>query len=337
MASEMDTKKKAMRSALGRGLSALISTPAAPISFHENAVPVVAEPEGPNLSVVIGGQGGEVTNSTGSTTVRYVDISKIVNNPKQPRQEFKEAELQELSKSIREVGVLQPVLVRPAPQGPIGTFEIVAGERRWRAATMAGAYQLPVIIQDLDDRATLELAIVENVQRENLGPIEEAQAYQRLADEFSLSQQEIADKVGKDRTSVSNLMRLLKLPKEVIGLIGEGKLSTGHAKAILSIKEPQAQTSLAKKAVTEALSVRALEALTARVQMISAGKNLTAERTEEKAGRARTSPFPDVVDRMRRALGTKVTIKNHPSGRGRIEIEYFSEQELERLIDVICR
>ncbi len=265
--------------------------------------------------------------------VKYLPISQIINNPQQPRTDFHSDEIAELSESIKKVGVLQPILVRPS-RSAAGMFEIVAGERRWRASKAANITQLPVIIKELGDRDTLEIAIIENVQRENLNAIEEAKAYQRLSDEFGLSQEEIAEKVGKDRASISNILRLLKLSKEVQLLVSENKLSIGHAKAILSIKDHTGQLSLAKKAVAEGLSVRALESIVSRAVVLDVGKTLK-EKTEPQA-REKSGGYPETIEQLRRALGTKVIIKHHPSGRGKIEIEYFSEAELDRVVDKIC-
>lgn len=335
---ELKQTKKPARSALGRGLSALISSTAVPISLpsSESSVAELAKivqfPE-----PITAAAEDDTEGSALRPKVRFVEVNKIINNPTQPRQEFRQVELDELANSIRQVGVLQPVLLRPS-EDPT-RYEIVAGERRWRAAKLAGATQIPAIIKDIDDKLALEIAIIENVQRENLSPLEQAQAYQRLAEEFQLSQNEIADKVGKDRASVANYLRLLKLPKEVAELLNEEKITMGHAKAILSIKEPIAQVSLAKKVVSEGLSVRALEALVSRVVVLDAGRAAKEQSTAPARGSAEehgASNYPDVIDRMRRALGTKVRIKHHPSGRGRIEIEYFSEQELDRIIELIC-
>jgi ParB family chromosome partitioning protein len=216
-------------------------------------------------------------------------------------------------------------------------YEVVAGERRWRAAQRAGLAQIPVLIRDLDDLATLEIALVENIQRSNLTPLEEARAYQRLADDFSLSQKEIAERVGKDRASVANYMRLLALPQPVLELLQTGQITMGHAKAILTVKEPNAQIGLANKVVAENLSVRALEAIVSRVVVLDSGKKGKEKEANGSANGSylRSADFPEVTDRLRTALGTKVLVRHHESGRGRIEIEYFSEQELDRLVDLI--
>ncbi len=284
-----------------------------------------------------------------SSGVKYLNTSMLAPNPKQPRQDFSDAELSELASSLKTVGLLQPILVRPVTPDPTGTsssavrYEIVAGERRWRAAQLAELTQVPVIIRELSDRETLELALIENLQRENLNPVEHAFAYQRLSQEFGLNQAEIAERVGKDRASVANFMRLLKLPEEVLALLRQGALSMGHAKAILSLREPAAQISLARRVIKDALSVRALESLVAKVVVLDTGKRKSGVLDTDNAslsnsnGKTSQLRFPEVTDRLRRVLGTKVSILHTKSGRGRIDIEYFSEEELDRLVDQLSR
>lgn len=330
--------KKNTRNVLGRGLSSLISTPSislAPSAFSGNA----AEAEEHSHLALAKGEknlNGE-RESSDSTGIRFISIDLIANNPAQPRQEFNQQELLELAESIKSLGVLQPAIVRPGRGSNDSKFEIVAGERRWRASKLAGLKQMPVIVQDIDDRQSLEIALVENIQRSALNPIEEAQAFEKLMSEFSLSQKEVAERVGRDRASIANFLRLLKLPEEVIGYIRENKLTMGHAKAILSVREPSAQLSLARKVIAEGLSVRALEGVVSRVVVLDSGK--TVRKSSEREGAAdkfKAAAFPEVMDRLRHRLGTKVNIYHHPSGRGRIEIEYFSEQELDRIVDTVC-
>jgi ParB family chromosome partitioning protein len=265
--------------------------------------------------------------------VNFVPLERIRNNPNQPRQEFKDTEIIELAESIRALGVIQPVLLRPSTQGD-DHLEIVAGERRWRAAKLAGLETIPAIIRPLSERETLEIALVENIQRSNLNPIEEALAFQRLIDEFQITQKELSERVGRDRASISNFLRLLKLPPEVVQDIRDGKLLMGHAKAILTVKEPAAQLSLARKTIAESLSVRALEQIVSRVVVLDSGRASKPEANTQRR-RGASGAFPEVIDLLRNRLGTKVLIKHHESGRGRIEIEYFSEQELDRLVDVM--
>lgn len=318
--------KKGGRKALGRGLSSLISS--APVPVAEAASPAPSEtPEAQKSStgpkIVIKEREGGV----GTPEVAYLATTDLIANPDQPRVEFSEAELAELTESIRTRGVLQPVLVRPAPGGK---YEIVAGERRWRASVRAELPQLPVIIKELTDGETLEVALIENIQRADLTPLEEARAYQSLGERLRLSQREVAERVGKDRATVANSIRLLKLPADVQELLAAGKITTGHAKSILSVKEPSAQRNLANKVVQEGLSVRALEAIVSRVVVLSEER---PKRKKKSAGSK--SAFPEVVDRLRASLGTKVNIQHSKSGNGKIEIEYFSEDDLDRICEVI--
>ena len=331
----LKNQKKPARSALGRGLSSLISAP---------AVSVVPPTETPSPQPLVVGQAALAAVPVESVVagsdmiegraVHFVPVDKIVNNPAQPRQRFADDEIAELAGSIKTLGVLQPVLLRPCSGEREGLYEIVAGERRWRASKLAGLTQVPALIKEMDDLETLEVALVENVQRSNLNPVEEAQGYQRLIDEFRLGQKEVAERVGKDRASVANYLRLLTLPQGVLKLLQEGAITMGHAKAILTVKEPTAQINLAKKAVDEALSVRALEAIVSRTVVLEAPKRPILK--GEGRGRTVDGIPVDVIDRMRNRLGTKVLVKHHRSGRGKIEIEYFSEQELDRLVELIC-
>lgn len=293
---------------LGRGLSALIGT-AVPVATDYAAIK-----EAPTNT--------DKLNDNKSGLNNHLNLKDIIANPLQPRQVFTESELRELSDSIKTYGVLQPILVRP-----VGSFyEIVAGERRYRAAKEAGLTQVPVVIKEMSDREAFEVALVENVQRQGLTPIEESKGYQRLIDEFSLSASEIAERVGKDRATVSNSLRLLKLPPLVMEMLEKGEISTGHAKAILTVKEPQAMIGLANKVKNEGLSVRTLEAIVSR-------KIEMPERKEEDAIVSRAmkpSVHTEIEDRIRRKLGTKVRI-----AEGKIAIYYHSTAEFERIIELI--
>jgi ParB family transcriptional regulator, chromosome partitioning protein len=257
-----------------------------------------------------------------------VDIDLLAPNQQQPRLNMDDAKLEELAASIKANGIIQPILVRRTGN----TYRIIAGERRWRAAQRAGLQRVPVVVRDVadGDKQLLELALIENLQREGLNPIDEALAYQRLADEFSLTQEQIAAAVGKDRSSVANFMRLLKLPDEVRADLASGALSTGHARALLALPDASAQRHGAREAISRRLSVRETEAL---VKKLSSPK----PRTPSVGGAP--APTSDVhtraaEDRMRFALGTKVHINRRGSG-GRIEIEFGSEDELNRLFEVL--
>jgi len=302
--------KKNQRMALGRGLSALVSS-VAPVA----ATPPVAPPTPTPLVTTSAENTGDTVSNEPGAGVSYIDVSRITANPEQPRVDFPEQEISELTESIKSLGVLQPILVRPFAGG----YQIVAGERRFRASIRAGLSQVPVIIKDLTDRETFEVALVENVQRLNLNPLEEAKGYQRLIEEF---------RVGKDRATVANLVRILKLPQAVLDLLREGLISVGHAKAILTVKEPAAQTSLAQKVINETLSVRALEAIVSREVVLDEPKRMRRSKTGE------ISEFPEIEERLRNALGTKVTIRRSKKG-GAIELHFFSDSELDRLIDIL--
>jgi len=258
--------------------------------------------------------------------VLEVDVDRLSPNQHQPRLQMDETKLDELASSIKANGVIQPLLVRRSGE----QFHIIAGERRWRAAQRAGLRTVPVVVRDVSggDKQILELALIENLQREGLNPVDEALAYQRLANEFALTQDQIAAAVGKDRSSVANFMRLLKLPEEVRGDLASGALSTGHARALLALSDAAAQRQTAREVIARGLSVRETEALVKRLAAAS-----------PKAARSAPEPAKDVhtraaEDRMRFALGTKVRIVRRGAS-GRIEIEFASETELNRLFEFI--
>lgn len=285
----MSTGAEKSRKPLGRGLSALLPT--------KTAAPPAAQAP-PNT----------------------VSINAIVPNPLQPRTIFQPERLEELAASIRVNGIIQPLIVRRTGQN----FQIVAGERRWRAARIAGLTEVPIVIQEVADRQMLELALIENLQREDLNPIETAHAYERLGKELGISQEEIGRRTGKDRASITNMIRLLRLPKEVQLLIAEHRISTGHAKAILGLGSAEEQTQLAEKTAAQGLSVRQVEKL---VQEATSEPAVSGHRKE-------TPQDPNVraaVGELERALGTRVRIVELSEQRGRIEIDYFSQPELDRL------
>ena len=326
------------RKVLGRKLSSLMSSTSVPVEVGKKSKKKQTKKKSNTKAKApkrqSSAQKGE--SSGFSKRIQFIPITKVFANPDQPRQKFSRTELEELASSIKKLGVIQPVLVRPVQRGNREVYEIVAGERRYRASKIAGLKQIPVIATQLSDIETIQIALVENVQREDLNPIEEAQAYSRLTEEFKMTQKDIAETVGKDRASIANYLRLLNLPEQIQTYIRQDKLSMGHAKAILGVKEEGAQLSLAKKVISENLSVRALEAIVSRVVVLDVGKRASGP-AKRKIKATATNPFPEVVDRMRRTLGTKVSLHHHSSGRGRIEIDYFSEQELDRLVDLICK
>ncbi|MEC9281531.1 MAG: ParB/RepB/Spo0J family partition protein [Bdellovibrionota bacterium] len=252
-----------------------------------------------------------------------IAVEKIIPNQFQPRQYFDKEKVEELSQSIKEQGILQPIVVRKTKDQKL---EIISGERRWRAAQMAKLHEVPVIIKDVDDQNSLELALIENIQRANLNPLEEAEAYQRLADEFSLTQEQIAKKVGKNRASVANTLRLLGLSPEVRNFVKEGKLSQGHAKALLSIGDPIKQRELAKKIVNESLSVRAVETLAAQ-----SNKPLK-EKKENVASEISNRLASQQAQELQRLLGTKVKI-DYTGGKGKIALQFYSDDQFNDIID----
>jgi ParB family transcriptional regulator, chromosome partitioning protein len=257
-------------------------------------------------------------------------LSKLQPNPQQPRQEFDDAGLRELADSIRDKGVLQPVLVE---EGQDGSYVIIAGERRVRAARLAGLSRIPVIVRRFTTEEKLEIAIIENVQRENLTPIEEAQAYRRLMEMSSLSQEQVAQKVGKDRSTVANTIRLLKLPPEAQEALSKGEITPGHARALLMAGSPADQAALLKRMLAEGISVREAES---SAGSSGKGRNASARTGKGKPPTA-AGKDPDLLDLERRLiekLGTKVEVKGTGS-QGRVEISYFSAEDLDRLLEIL--
>ena len=294
-------QKPDRRPALGRGLSALIpekpaAAPAAP------AAPVSAESRG---------------------TSREIDLDLIEPNPHQPRTRFDEARLQELAESISTSGLVQPIVVRKKGE----RFEIVAGERRWRASQIAGLLKVPVHVAEVSDQDLLKTALIENIQREDLNPIEEAQAYKRLGDESGLTQEQIAAAVGKDRATVANHLRLLRLPDAVRARVAAGELSMGHARALLAIDDPAALTKASDHVISGGLSVRATEALVRK--LTEPPPVVEIPEVPEKDVHTRQAE-----ERLRIVLGTRVTIQRKGKG-GRVEIEFVNEDELIRLYELL--
>ena len=253
----------------------------------------------------------------------FLKVSMIEPNKEQPRKKFDEDHLKELADSMKQYGVLQPLLV----QKKGNFYEIIAGERRWRAAKLAGLKEVPAVIREYDEQQKMEIALIENVQREDLNPIEEAMAYKRLMEEFHLKQEEIADRVSKNRTTITNSMRLLKLAEEVQKMLVEGVLSSGHARALLGLEDKKAQVMMAERILAEGLSVRDVERL-----VKSFGKT---KKKKEKESDAVTLAFQHMEEKMKAIMGTKVSINRKDKNKGRIEIEYYSPAELERIIELI--
>lgn len=254
----------------------------------------------------------------------FVKISSVEPNINQPRKQFDEDALLELSESIKQYGILQPLLVSDKKD----YYEIIAGERRWRAAKLAGLKEVPVIVKEFTDQELVEISLIENIQREDLNPVEEAMAYKRLIDEFHLKQDEVAERVGKSRTAVTNSMRLLKLSEKVQQMLIDEMITAGHARAILAISDKEKQETVARKVFDEKLSVRETEALVKRM--------LEPPKTEKKSKftTAEDAIYESLEEKMKSIMGTRVQIHRKKNDKGKIEIEYYSKDELERIIDL---
>ena len=254
-----------------------------------------------------------------------VKVTSIEPNREQPRKDFNEEAMGELAESMKVYGVLQPLLVQKKGD----YYEIIAGERRWRAAKLAGLKEVPVVIREYTKQQTMEIALIENVQREDLNPIEEAKAYQRLIQEFELKQEEIAVRVGKSRVTITNSMRLLKLDERVQEMLIQNQITGGHARALLTVEDGELQYKLAGKIIAENLSVREIEKI---VKSLSKKKNPKEKNVEDES---LALIFRDLEERMKSAMGTKVSINRKDKNKGRVEIEYYSESELERIVELI--
>ena len=286
---------------LGKGLDSLIPE-------------VIGEGKGKNKN----GEAGSA-----ATPDKYVKITKVEPNRQQPRKNFDEDALQELAESIKQFGVIQPILVQDRKD----YYEIIAGERRWRAAKLAGLKEVPVIIRDYTEQEIVEISLIENIQREDLNPIEEAQAYKRLLTEFSLKQDEVAERVSKSRTAVTNSMRLLKLNDEVQQMVISEMISPGHARALLAVEDPELQYTIAQKVFDEKLSVRDIEKYV---------KDLNKPKKEKKKATIELDfIYRDLEEKLKISLGTKVQIQAKDNEKGKIEIEYYSKEDLERLLDIL--
>ncbi|HUA38653.1 MAG TPA: ParB/RepB/Spo0J family partition protein [Candidatus Sulfopaludibacter sp.] len=309
------------RPALGRGLGALLG--GSPVLTQPAPAPGVASsPPAP----------APITIATAVTDMRErvqrVPLDRIRPCPLQPRKDFSPEALRELADSIREQGIVQPLIVRDRD----GYFELIAGERRWRAAQLLQLPEAPVIVREADDRAVLELALIENLQRENLNAIEEAHGYAQLAEQFQLTQEEIAGKVGKSRAVVANALRLLKLPLPVRDFIRDGRLSVGHAKVILGLTNEKDQKLVAERVIKEGLNVRQTEGLL--VKLHKRGARLSATRPETVAAPAGDPHVARLEDRLREVFATKVQL-HYAEGKGTVEISFFSDKELERILQIL--
>src|SRR5579871_3226546 len=291
--------KQPDRQALGKGLSSLLP-------------PRLKQPQ-PSPS--------EATPNAAPTEL---PVSRIQHNPFQPRRQFREEALDELAQSIRVNGIIQPITVRKVGED----YQIVAGERRWRAAQLAGLTVVPVVVQEISDDKLLEIALVENIQREDLNPIELAEAFERMATELTLSHEEIGRRTGKDRVTVTNTIRLLQLQPEVQQIVASGKLSAGHARALIGIKDPDRQKNIAYSVMSEGWTVRQIEK---EVKDIVQG----TQRPEKPPAAPVDPNVRAAIDEMQQALGTRVRVVEAGKGKGRIEIEYYSPEDLDRIYGII--
>ena len=282
---------------------------------------------GKGLDSLIADKVGTSNEKTDAKNEVMVNINKVEPNKEQPRKNFDEDALLELSESIKQFGVLQPLLVVDRKD----YYEIIAGERRWRAAKMAGLKKVPVIIKDLTEQEIVEISLIENIQRENLNPIEEAIAYKRLLNEFNLKQDEVAERVSKSRTAVTNSMRLLKLCDKVQQMVIDDMISTGHARALLGITDEEKQYTLAQKIFDEKISVRDTEKLVKKMQK---QKNSPAKEVNPEKKKL-DAVYQEAEEKMKTILGTKVIINQKDSMKGKIEIEYYSPDELTRIYELI--
>ena len=278
------------RKALGRGLGALLSA--------DRTIDLGSEPS-------------------------EVELDSIVPGPMQPRTHFDEASLESLADSIRSHGVVQPLLIRRNGE----RYELIAGERRWRAARLAGLTRVPVVVKEVPDSDLIEIALIENIQREDLNPIEEAQAYKKLIENVGLTQEALASRVGRDRSYITNYLRLLRLPEDLQQLVKEGRLSTGHARTLLALSHPDLQRRLARKIIEGGLSVRATEQLVHKA---------SEEKPAKRSGPPNVDPNVRAAEtKLRRALGTQVKIIQAADGRGKVEISFFNNQDLDRIYNLL--
>lgn len=281
--------------------------------------------KGLGLEALLNSKMNELNEKTQETGVFEVDIDKIEPNKNQPRKIFEENALEELAESIKEHGVIQPIILKKINSG----YEIIAGERRWRASKIAGIKKIPAVVKNIDDLKAFETALVENLQREGLNPMEEAKSYKRLIEEFSLSQEEAAKKVGKSRSVVANVMRLLNLDERVQIFISENKLSNGHGRALLGISDNNIQFETAEKIIQEELSVRETEKLVKKIT-----ENNNKDKKEKREIKFNTNNYKYIENDLKSIFGTKVKLSNNKN-KGKIEIEYYSDDDLDRLIGIM--
>ena len=301
---------------LGKGLGAI---------FGEDVVKENKEETEKKAKAKAEAKAAEEMDEQGRILMLKLDL--VQPNKEQPRKTFDEEKINELAESIKNYGVLQPLLV----QKNDSFYEIIAGERRWRAAKAAGLKEVPAVLKEYSKQEAMEISLIENVQRADLNPIEEALGYRQLIDEFGLTQEEIAVRVAKSRTAITNTMRLLKLDEQIQNMLVQGVITSGHARALLSLEDTQMQLKAAKEILDKKLSVRETERLVKRLQKEASGE----KKEEKKKDETLALIYQDLEDRMKSVMGTKVSIHNKDKNKGRIEIEYYSEAELERIVEMI--
>ncbi len=301
---------------LGKGLGAI---------FGEDVVKENKEETEKKAKAKAETKAAEEMDEKGRILMLKLDL--VQPNKEQPRKTFDEEKINELAESIKNYGVLQPLLV----QKNDSFYEIIAGERRWRAAKAAGLKEIPAVLKEYSKQEAMEISLIENVQRADLNPIEEALGYKQLIDEFGLTQEEIAVRVAKSRTVITNTMRLLKLDEQIQNMLVQGVITSGHARALLSLEDTQMQLKAAKEILDKKLSVRETERLVKRLQKEASGE----KKEEKKKDETLALIYQDLEDRMKSVMGTKVSIHNKDKNKGRIEIEYYSEAELERIVEMI--
>lgn len=301
---------------LGKGLGAI---------FGEDVVKENKEETEKKAKAKAEAKAAEEMDEKGRILMLKLDL--VQPNKEQPRKTFDEEKINELAESIKNYGVLQPLLV----QKNDSFYEIIAGERRWRAAKAAGLKEVPAVLKEYSKQEAMEISLIENVQRADLNPIEEALGYKQLIDEFGLTQEEIAVRVAKSRTVITNTMRLLKLDEQIRNMLVQGVITSGHARALLSLEDTQMQLKAAKEILDKKLSVRETERLVKRLQKEASGE----KKEEKKKDETLALIYQDLEDRMKSVMGTKVSIHNKDKNKGRIEIEYYSEAELERIVEMI--
>lgn len=318
--SDLSTEKQNKKTGLGRGLGSLLGAANEAAAMPSQKPAPVVSPNPATMNI----QNPVNTQAPNEARIWQIPVDKLVSGEFQPRTEFDKEKIAELAASIKEHGILQPIVARK-----LGTnnYEIVAGERRWRAAQVAGLHQVPVIIKEMVNQKALEIALIENIQREDLNPIEEAEAYQKLSEEFNLTQQQVAEKVGKDRATVANSLRLLLLSTPIRDMLKKSEITTGHAKVLLSVNDPKKQLELAQQVRAEKVSVRQLEKLAANLN------NKTVETPKALIDRNVTDRLiAGLAEELQKLMATKVSI-DYKDAKGKIQIHFYSDDELTQIVD----